>query len=709
MVKILNRLHVLPGRVRFKADIIYKDKTLSKYISAYIDNLYGVKYSRVNTTASTILVIYDEDKSNYKLIESKIKSALLSLVKNKHIDFKNYDRYFDTIQKRDKARLKLLIFGILYISFKLKQTFLGKFTISSNLRVLQTASVITIIGGYPLLKKFYNKFTKHVPGDTDLLLKLSAISLTIIRESTKGISVLFLKYLSDYIKLSAEINCMRELDQNTRKNSGMAWLIRQDNSTILLPVESLNVGDTIYVYSGDIIPSRILIEDGSCIVNNLYYSGQPVIQKLKGGNTAYEGMTLLSGSIKAKILEIPKISLKPEAIFENTNINRKIKKYQNNVTHIALGAAAINYVFTGNLLDVLSILLVLCPAASNTALNNGMKNYFSLLHKYKIYYKNPNSLEKLINTNSIVFDKTGTLTEGIMKINDIKLYSDFYSKYEILNICAAAEMDDYHSIAITLQREAENYDISKITNYTFIPSSGIEADYNNHKILIGNIDFMKIKNINTKIAEADYLNFEENFYTPILVSIDGKLSALLILKDVIRSGSHKLLKSLKSYGLKDIYLLTGDTHKKANDTAKLLGINNVYSECTTLEKNAVIESIKKRRTVMMVGDGINDSMAMENADISVSFCNSSCDKVKLHSDCIIFDDNIENLTDFIYLSKRSYRIMKQNIIFSQFYNMTLGTLAFLGFFDPFTAKSLNTINSLLVLILNERIKAHSNK
>lgn len=709
VVITLRELHVLPGRVRFKTNSIYKDKSLAKYIGVYIDNLYGVKYSKINIHASTILVIYDEKKSDYKIIKDNIKNALSSIIQNSRRDLKNYNRYFETVERRDKVKLKLIGSGIVYITFKIKQIFQGNFSLHTNLKVLEAASIVTIVGGYPILKSFYKRFTKHIPTDADILLKLSALALIIMRESSEGILLLFLKYLSEYIKLSAEVNCMRQLDQSTRKNSDMSWLIREDNSEILISAESLNIGNTIAVHKGEIVPAKIVIEEGFCLINNLYYSGQPIVSQLKSGNTAYEGMTLLSGNIKAKVLEIPRPSVKAESIFENMYINKRLIGYQNNASPVAMGIAAFNYLFTGSLLNAMSILLVLCPEASSTALISGMRNYFSLLHRHKIYYKNPNSLEKLINVNSIAFDKTGTLTEGIMSIKDVKLYSDFYSRDEIINICAACELDNYHPIAVTLKREAKNYDISKVNNTAFIPTTGVEANFKNHKILIGSIKLMQSNNINTRIAETDYYNFEKNLCTPILVSIDGKLCALLALKDVIRDGSKELIEMLNASEIKDISLLTGDLEEKANSTAKLLGINNIYSECTDLDKETVINSMKKRRTVMMVGDGINDSKAMKAADISVSFCNSACNKVKLHSDCIVLDDNVESLGDFITLSKRSYGMIKQTIIFSKLYNIALGTLAFWGYFNPFTAKSLNTINSILVLILNERIKFVSPK
>jgi len=284
-------------------------------------------------------------------------------------------------------------------------------------------------------------------------------------------------------------------------------------------------------------------------------------------------------------------------------------------------------------------------------------------------------------------------------------FDDAYSSDELLRICAACEVDNYHPISITLQDYVgENYDVSKVKSSVLIPSLGIEAIYDNHSLLIGNIKLFEMKNIDVTNGITDYKNYERQFYFPIFVAIDNELTGIIVMEDHIRSNATLLIAKLKYKGIEDVCLLTGDTYDKSCNTSKVLGIEKVYAECSSEDKLSIVNEAGKLRTVMMVGDGINDFEAMNAADVSISFANSACDKIQLNSDCIIFEENIDQLADLIYMSQKSHKLISQSITYSQIYNTIFGALAFFQCFDAFTAKSLNTINSLIVLLLNERIR-----
>lgn len=214
---------------------------------------------------------------------------------------------------------------------------------------------------------------------------------------------------------------------------------------------------------------------------------------------------------------------------------------------------------------------------------------------------------------------------------------------------------------------------------------------------------MNDRSVNSDPYIDRYHKIEEDLNTPVFISIDRKLTGLIVLKDILRKDADKLIYKLKARHITDINMLTGDKQRSAIATANILGIEKVYSECSSHDKEDIILRMKNGHTVMMVGDGINDTLVMRNADVSVSFASSSCDKVKMHSDCVIFEDDIGGLADFISLSQKSYSTIKKNIAFSKAYNIGFSVLAFFQVFDAFAANSLNTLNYLLVLILNERI------
>ncbi|MBC2581318.1 HAD-IC family P-type ATPase [Clostridium sp. DJ247] len=588
----MKELSVLPGRVRFKSNKAYRNKQLAEYIDMYMENLYGIKYSDVNYNTGTILVVYDEKKTNLELIKNSIEQVLTSDINYNTETFKSYNLYYKTKKRKEKVKTKFILSSLIYLFLKVKHFVFGKFFLSSSIGMLEAASLITIMGGYPLLKSIYNKFTKRIHLHSDMLLRLAAVSFTILRESTEGLFLIVLVDFSDYIKLSAELKCERLLKHSMVKPPNTAWIITNNGDEMLTLVQSLEVGDIISVNKGEVVPVDGEVLEGKAVVNNLYYTGQPIVSAIQEKNKVYEGMIVLSGQLKVCVQRIPEIFNKNDLPFESLRLNEKVVKFQNGIVPFSLGLATISYLFTGNMLDALSIILILCPASSQLALSTGISNYIYLLSKYHIYLRNPNTFEKIVNTDSIVFDKTGTLTNGNM-----------------------SEM-----------------------------------------------------------------------------------------QETIREGTYELINQLKLNGITNISMLTGDYYDKAKYVSDELEITNMYVNCNYEEKLKIIEEQKSYNTVMMVGDGVNDVLAMRAADVSVSFADSSCDKIKLNSDCVIFEENANRLSDLIILSKAAYNNIDQNIKIANLYNIIFGTLAFLGRFDTFAAKSIDTINSILVLILNERIK-----
>ncbi|ATW26255.1 heavy metal translocating P-type ATPase [Candidatus Formimonas warabiya] len=702
----MQEISVLPGRIRWRNPSLTYNKALARYINVYVDNLYGVKYSVVNHITASILVFYDPFKTDYRIIGRNIENAISSALQNKPEPIRAYDEYAQALEKRDQAKRNFFIYGTIYLALKVKDSIYGKFPFSKNIRILQAASLVTIIGGYPLLKSLYQKFSKHIPTDSDLLLSLTALSFTLARESAKGVSLLMLKALNDYLKYAADAESFRLFNQSRSRTSGMAWLVFPSGQENLVHLETLKREDVIAVHEGEVITVQGEVIEGSAYVNALYYSGQPIISRIAKGSMVDAGMSLLSGNLRIKIKSLPEKTEKGFLKKEDMRIHQRVSQYRKTITPIALGAGAASFLLSGNIMNALAVLLVLTPSGAGTALSTGMKSYITLLNKHKIYLRRPEVFEKIIDTNHIFFDKTGTLTYGRMELVSVTSFDPNFSDAELIQICAACESDHYHPISLTLQDEAQkkSREIPRAKNAILIPSKGVRATYEQHTVLIGNKEFMHENGIDLGDRQEMVQSWEKRLLTPVLVSIDHELTGIMALADVVREGAGDLIERIKQKGSVDLTLLSGDHAYKSKYIAQKLGIGDVYSNCSDQDKAKVIEEYKTWETVMMVGDGINDVMAMREADTSVSFVNFSCDQVKLNSDVIIFEDHMLRLADMIALSQRAYRKMNQCISLSQLYNIFLGGLAFVGAIDAFQAKSFNTINSLMALLFNKQIE-----
>jgi len=490
-------ISAVPGRVRFKNSNLYFNKTLSKYINIYSGNLYGVKFSRVNPCTATILVMYDSDKIEFDLLKHNIECAIISAAHDCDYYIKRYDTYYKTIELKDKSRRNFLIYGVLYLILKAKQSIFGKFWLSTNTALLEVASAATLIGGYPVLKKLYKRFSKHVPTDSRILLRLTVVSFALLRESKKGIAVLFLSALNDYIRYSSDAQCQSLMNKSMTASPGMAWVIAADNVEILTPVKVLSIHDIIIVHKGETISVNGKVSSGTAIINSIYYSGQPLLTHIGKGSRVYEGLSVVAGELKIEVLEIPADEDKGDINIKELSVSKKVKEFQNHMGPIALIASSAAFVVTGSMLTALSVVLVLTPSGVSIALSSGIKNYFSLLHKHKIYLRNPNTMEKVVNVDTIAIDKTGTLTQGIMSIINVECYDKNYSKDELMRICAACEVDNYHPISISIQNEVvKGYHSEKVTGTALIASEGVDAIYDNKKVLIGNEKLMRDRSVN---------------------------------------------------------------------------------------------------------------------------------------------------------------------------------------------------------------------
>jgi manganese/zinc-transporting P-type ATPase C len=599
-MEVLSRL---PGRIRFKNLKVYRNIDLARCIKIYLEGIHGVIYSNINAATGSILVVFEEKKISEKQLYYNIESAARAAITSKGSSLGRHGDYLRIVEDRDRAKKKVVTYGLLYLLFKAKYFTFGKFSISRSVRILRLAAVISIIGGYPLFKKLVKNMTKGFVSDYDFLLNLTAISLTLFRESDKGVLLLVLKHLNDYIRLASEAECRRILNQNLGNFAGLARIYNACGQEALIPVEQLCEGDIIHVVSGELVPVEGIILEGQGSVNTIYHNGQYSMSQVEKGALLPEGSVLIYGTLKIKVNKIPDSLIKEDLNFDDLQIHNKVDSLQDFLTPLSIGAAALNYVFTGSLERSLSTLLVMCPTASSIALTAGMRNYTALLSKKHIYLRNPNTLENIINTNHIVFDKTGTLT---------------YSKID---------------------------------------------------------DFSK------ELTKEYYFKGER-----------------------LRKGTLTLMNSLRKRGYKSISIVTGDSEEKAQALGKHLSISSIYSHCSNLDKVKIIESKKKNGRTMMVGDGINDILAMKSANVSVSFITSACASTKLHSDCIIFDDDLIKLNELFVLSAKAYRKIERDITISKVYNLTFGAVTLVFNIGIFTAESINTVHSLIMLLLSERIR-----
>ena len=315
-----------------------------------------------------------------------------------------------------------------------------------------------------------------------------------------------------------------------------------------------------------------------------------------------------------------------------------------------------------------------------------------------------------------MFDKTGTLTKGRLSVSKIFNYSSM-SEIEFLEIIASIEHNSEHPIAKGIINYAKEKNIKinqqQVRDFKNIPGYGVKAVYNEHMYIIGNKKLMLENNVDlTKTIKENEINddvyLENNGNSILFIAKDNELIGLVGVKDIIKENVAEVIKKIKDKNIHTV-MLTGDNQKTAETIAKEIGIEEVIAEVVPKQKAEEITKRKSEGLVMMCGDGINDSISLVEADIGVSV-GSGTDIAMDSSDVVLMKDNLDRINDLIVISKKTMRIIKQNLFWAFFYNICMipiatGILIPIGItMNPMIAGFSMTISSITVTLNSLRLK-----
>jgi Cd2+/Zn2+-exporting ATPase len=350
--------------------------------------------------------------------------------------------------------------------------------------------------------------------------------------------------------------------------------------------------------------------------------------------------------------------------------------------------------FSEWLYKALSILVVSCPCALVVSIPLGFFSGIGCASRRGILIKGGNYLEALRKSEIVVFDKTGTLTKGVFNVTEIN--SKNITKEKLLEITAIGESQSNHPIAMSILR-AYGKDINKeeIKYYEEISGYEVKANIRGDEVLLGNAKLMKINNI----------EFEEVYSigTIVYVAINNEYEGSIVISDEIKEDVDKELYKLKRIGIRKTVILTGDNKSVANKIAKLIGIDKVYAELLPGDKVSKIEEIIKEKSkkgkVLFVGDGINDAPVLARADIGIAMGGIGSDAAIEAADVVLMRDKIESISEAIRISKRTNKILWQNIILSLIIKIGVMLLVVLGLTNMWAAVFAD-VGVTLIAVLN---------
>ena len=547
-----------------------------------------------------------------------------------------------------------------------------------------------LVVGFEILKKAVRNIFRGKVFDENFLMAVATIGAFAIGEFPEAVAVMLFYQVGELFQSYAV--------DKSRKSIASLMDIRPDYANIekdgkieKVDPDEVKIGDIIIVKTGEKIPLDGVVVEGRSSLDTMALTGESVPRVVKTEDEVLSGCINKDGLLKirvtkefgestvSKILDLVENASSKKSKSENF-ITKFAKYYTPTVVIIAVLLAFIPPIilkdfntFSVWLYRALSFLVVSCPCALVISIPLSFFGGIGGASKMGILIKGSNYLEALANTETVVFDKTGTLTEGIFEVQDI--YAEGIEKDELLRIVAHAENYSNHPIAKSVKK-AYNKEIDEkiIKNPQELSGKGIWAKIDEKDILVGYEKLMLEEKIDFK--KCDEVG------TILYVAIDKKYVGYVLIADKIKQDSPKTIRELKAMNIKETVMLTGDKKEVGEYVAKKLNMDKVYTELLPDGKVEKVEELLKQKSekgkLVFVGDGINDAPVLTISDIGVAMGGLGSDAAIEAADIVIMTDETSKISKAINLSKKTMRIVRENIIFAIFVKIAVLVLTAFG-------------------------------
>ncbi len=582
--------------------------------------------------------------------------------------------------------------------------------------VLAFSTAVYVYGGRPFLTGMVKELRSRSPGMMTLI--GTAISVAFFYSLASSLTggkdffwelatLIDVMLLGHWIEMRSVMRASRALEELAKLIPSTAHVIRK-GKIVDVPTSSLKPGDLVIVKPGERIPADGEVVEGRSSVDESLLTGESVPVQKEKGDKVIGGSVNGTGSITVRIERTGKETYLSQVIA----LVRRAQESKSKTQELADRAAALLFyaaLASGTVTFVVwalykglsyaversvTVLVIACPHALGLAIPLVVAISTSMTAKKGALIRNKQAFEQLRNADVIVFDKTGTLTEGKFGVTEIRSEAP---EEDVLKLAAAVEQRSEHAIARAIVEEAleRGIRIPEVKEYKTIPGKGAVGKVGRKRVYVGGPELLR--SIGLKASHG-----HENG-TVVYVVTGKRILGTIVLSDRIRPEARKVVKECKELGMK-VYMITGDNKSIAEKVARTLGVDKAYARVLPEEKAAIIKEIKKTaRTVVMVGDGINDAPALVTADVGIAIGTGT--QVAIESaDIILVEDDLKNIPRIIRFSRRVYSKMVQNLWWAAGYNifaipLAAGVLSSYGVvLAPAAGAALMSLSTIIVAL-----------
>ena len=570
------------------------------------------------------------------------------------------------------------------------------------------AWIAIILCGTPIILEAVIGLVTAFDIRADVLVSIALIASVIIGENFAAGEVAFIMQLGALLedltvtKARAGIEKLIHLTPRTaRRISGTAEEI--------ISAEEVRVGDRLRVLPGESIPVDGVVITGETSVNQAVMTGESLPVDKGPGDEVSSGTVNQFGAFEMQAVKVGEdssiqrmIRLVQSADAGKAKIVSLADRWATWIVVIALSAAALTWLISGEIIRAVTILVVFCPCALVLATPTAIMAAIGNAAKHGFLVREGDALERLASVKKITFDKTGTLTYGTPQVTVVVSCQKELSRKDLYGYAASAELNSEHPLgkAIVHSYKEEMKDApASPEEFKMLPGKGVQATTGSHRVIAGNSELLAGNRIilDGEITEKA-APFLEKGCTVIYVALDDKPAGFLVLSDTLRQNAADTIDAVRSCGVTPV-LLTGDHKNAAGHIARQLHINEIHAECLPEDKLNWIDSFEKQlQPVCMIGDGINDAPALKKACVGIAMGKIGSDIAVDAADIALVDDNIRELPHLLLLAKRMISTIRLNLTFSMTLNFVAIVLAITGVLNPIVGALVHNAGSVLVII-----------
>ena len=570
------------------------------------------------------------------------------------------------------------------------------------------AWVAILLCGVPILLEALHGLITAFDIKADVLVSIALVASVIIGEDFAAGEVAFIMQLGALLEELTVARARAGIEKLVKLTPRTARVLH-DGQADILPAEQVRVGDLVRVLPGETIPVDGVIVSGQTSVNQAIMTGESMPVDKSAGDSVASGTVNQFGSI----------DLRAGKVGEDSSIQRMIRLVQTAdagkakivgladrwatwIVVIALSAAVLTWLFTGQIIRAVTILVVFCPCALVLATPTAIMAAIGNATHHGFLVREGDALERLAAVRRVAFDKTGTLTLGAPRVAAVHTLCPELDEAALFTLVASAEQLSEHPLGkaiVTSWRENGAGLLPAADQFQMLPGRGVQAVVEGRTILAGNRAMLAEQGIPLPQAAARAADASlEEGCTVIYIACDNRAVGLLALSDTVRPEAHAALAEVQALGVEPV-LLTGDNEKAARHLARQLGINSWHAGCLPQDKLRYMDdSLAEGQPVAMIGDGINDAPALKRAQVGIAMGGIGSDIAVEAADIALINDDLRELPHLVALSRRMMFVIRCNLTFSMALNFLAITLAITGLLNPVVGALVHNAGSVFVIL-----------